>query len=84
MDGGRSVFMVNHLLLELKDVRLKSNGLSEYEESFKREAIDGMALMALTEGDMKDLGMKMGHRKKFLMLLSNYEERAGNSKAFDL
>lgn len=42
--------------------RLKANGMGEYEPIFRNEAIDGVALAALTEEDMKELGIKLGHR----------------------
>jgi len=54
---------------------LAVNGLAQYEQSFQEEAIDGCALLVLSEKDLRELGVKMGHRKKILLLLSNFEER---------
>jgi hypothetical protein len=51
--------------------RLEDNNLKEYKEKFKDEEIDGIALLAITEQDLKDLRVKMGHRS-ILALCSSF------------
>lgn len=50
---------------------LNKMGLEEYYESFVEESIDGFALLNLTENDLKELNVKMGHRKKILTFINN-------------
>lgn len=38
-------------------------GLPQYIESFKQNQISGVALLSLSEPDMKELGVLLGHRK---------------------
>jgi hypothetical protein len=38
----------------------------EHADVFKREEIDGQALMELEDGDLQELGLPVGHRKKFI------------------
>ena len=45
---------------------LASIGLGEYAERFAENAIDFAVLPDLTEQDLKDLGVKLGHRRKML------------------
>ena len=40
-------------------------GLGQYSEAFAENAIDFRALPALTEADLKELGLKLGHRRVF-------------------
>ncbi|NIP46082.1 MAG: AAA family ATPase, partial [Gammaproteobacteria bacterium] len=42
---------------------LESLGLGEYERVFAENAVDFRALGALTEDDLKELGLKLGHRR---------------------
>ena len=50
-----------------KDVAkwLAELGLDQYSEAFAENAIDFRALPALTEADLKELGVKLGHRRVF-------------------
>mmetsp|Transcript_1540 Transcript_1540/g.2040 ORF Transcript_1540/g.2040 Transcript_1540/m.2040 type:complete len:402 (+) Transcript_1540:75-1280(+) len=48
---------------------LLSHDLDEYCSSFQKEEIDGLALLSLTESDFKELGVKIGHRKKIFRSL---------------
>jgi hypothetical protein len=45
---------------------LTSLGLSEYTDRFVENGIDTSALPALTDQDLKDLGVFLGHRRKML------------------
>jgi hypothetical protein len=45
---------------------LKKLGLSEYVERFAQNAIDASVLPELTDQDLKDLGISLGHRRKML------------------
>lgn len=49
---------------------LDSNNLAEYYPFFRREDIDLQAMMLLTEGDLKELGLSMGPRRKLLEAIS--------------
>ncbi len=45
---------------------LASIGLSEYAQRFADNAIDLSVICDLTEQDLKDLGVLLGHRRKIL------------------
>ena len=45
---------------------LASNGLAEYAERFAENAIDYSVVRDLTEQDLRDLGVLLGHRRKML------------------
>src|SRR5215831_12211394 len=45
---------------------LASIGLEEYAQRFADNAIDLSVVRDLTEQDLKDLGVLLGHRRKFL------------------
>jgi class 3 adenylate cyclase len=49
---------------------LASLGLSEYYERFVENAIDHSVLGDLTEQDLKDIGVKLGHRRKMLRAIA--------------
>jgi class 3 adenylate cyclase/tetratricopeptide (TPR) repeat protein len=49
---------------------LASIGLSEYVERFVKNAIDPSVLCDLTEQDLKDLGVLLGHRRKMLRAIA--------------
>ncbi|MBV9982078.1 adenylate/guanylate cyclase domain-containing protein [Bradyrhizobium sp.] len=49
---------------------LASIGLSEYAECFVKNAIDPSVLCDLTEQDLKDLGVLLGHRRKLLRAIA--------------
>ena len=58
-----------------EDVVSKLQALSVSDvEPFRREAIDGAALLSLTEADLKDeLGLKLGDRKKVTELIKSLQ-----------
>jgi hypothetical protein len=45
---------------------LKTLGMSEYEERFAENGIDISVLSDLTDQDLKDIGVLLGHRRKML------------------
>ena len=45
---------------------LGQNGLGQYARTFAENHIDYSTLGDLTDGDLKDLGLSLGHRKKLL------------------
>src|SRR5215468_6646653 len=52
---------------------LASIGLEEYAQRFAENAIDLSVLRDLTEQDLKDLGVLLGHRRKFLRAIAELE-----------
>jgi class 3 adenylate cyclase/tetratricopeptide (TPR) repeat protein len=52
---------------------LASIGLSEYEQHFAENAIDLSVIRDLTEQDLKDLGVLLGHRRKMLRAIAELE-----------
>ena len=55
---------------------LKSIGLSEYAQRFGENGIDLSVLRDLTEQDLKDLGVLLGHRRKLLRAIAELEYEA--------
>jgi class 3 adenylate cyclase len=53
------------------DSWLASIELSEYAAAFSQQRIDLLALGSLTEADLKELGMPIGHRKRFLSAVAS-------------
>src|SRR5262249_40027270 len=49
---------------------LASIGLSEYAQRFADNAIDLSVIRDLTEQDLKDLGVALGHRRKILRAIA--------------
>jgi class 3 adenylate cyclase len=49
---------------------LASIGLSEYAQRFAENAIDLSVVRDLTEQDLKDLGVLLGHRRKILRAIA--------------
>src|SRR3954466_8470410 len=49
---------------------LSSIGLGEYAQRFAENAIDLSVVRDLTEQDLKDLGVLLGHRRKMLRAIS--------------
>jgi hypothetical protein len=49
---------------------LASIGLSEYAQRFAENAIDLSVVCDLTEQDLKDLGVLLGHRRKMLRAMA--------------
>src|SRR5437588_3764033 len=58
---------------------LASIGLSEYAQRFANNAIDLSILRDLTEQDLKDLGVLLGHRRKLLRAIAELNEAASAS-----
>ena len=55
---------------------LASIGRSEYAQRFADNAIDLSVLRDLTEQDLKDLGVLLGHRRKMLRAIAELEGTA--------
>ena len=55
---------------------LESIGLSEYAERFGENGIDLSVLRDLTEQDLKELGVLLGHRRKLLRAIAELEYEA--------
>src|SRR5262249_11376793 len=53
---------------------LASIGLSEYAQRFAENYIDSSVLPDLTDQDLKDLGVPLGHRKKMLRSIAKLRE----------
>ena len=49
---------------------LRSLGLGQYEAPFRANEIDADILPELTDGDLKELGVPLGHRKRLLRAIS--------------
>src|SRR3974377_1081539 len=60
---------------------LASIGLEEYAERFSENAIDLAVLPDLSEQDLKDLGVKLGHRRKLLRAISELAHAAPPAEA---
>ena len=52
---------------------LASIGLGEYAERFRENAIDLSVVRDLTEQDLKDLGVLLGHRRKMLRAIADLQ-----------
>src|SRR5215467_13068776 len=57
---------------------LEKLGMSEYTQSFTEHRIDVSVLRFLTDQDLKDIGMPLGHRRKILAAIS---ELSGTARA---
>jgi class 3 adenylate cyclase/predicted ATPase len=55
---------------------LASNGLAEYTQRFAENAIEPSVLQDLTEQDLKDLGVLLGHRRKMLRAIAELKGSA--------
>ena len=51
---------------------LEELGMSEYTERFAENDIDTSVLGHLTDQDLKDLGVSLGHRRKILAAIAGY------------
>ena len=67
---GRCRGQVSHetLVAEMQQIAdwLKKLGMSEYVQRFADNDIDASVLSELTDQDLKDLGVSLGHRRKML------------------
>ena len=57
---------------------LKALGMTEYAERFAENGIDVSVLRHLTDQDLKDIGVLLGHRRKLLAAIA---ELAGTAPA---
>src|SRR5262245_52483050 len=55
---------------------LDSIGLGQYAQRFAENAIDLSIVRDLTEQDLKDLGVLLGHRRKMLRAIAELDEIA--------
>ena len=49
---------------------LRGLGLGQYETTFRESEIDAEVLPDLTEGDLNQLGLPLGHRKRLLKAIA--------------
>ena len=59
------------------DTWLSGLGLDQYAEAFSENDVDAQVLPLLTNEDLKELGVSLGHRKK---ILASIEEAFNDSK----
>ena len=55
---------------------LRSLGVEQYEAAFRENAIDVSVLPDLTDQDLEQLGVLLGHRRKLLRTIANLETTA--------
>ena len=60
---------------------LEKLGLSEYAQRFAENDIDFTILPDLTDQDLKDLGVSLGHRRKLLRAIANLETSDRGTRA---
>src|SRR5438477_13038319 len=60
---------------------LRSLGLSEYAQRFAENGIDVAVLRDLTDQDLKDIGVLLGHRRKMLRAITGLDGAALADKA---
>ena len=53
---------------------LEKLGMSEYAERFAENAIDFSVLPDLTDQDLKELGVLLGHRRKLLRAIADLKD----------
>jgi hypothetical protein len=51
---------------------LRGLGLGQYEATFRESEIDAEVLPELTESDLSQLGVPLGHRKRLLKAIAAY------------
>jgi len=56
---------------------LVSLGLAQYAELFAANEIDGDVLPDLTDDELKELGIPLGHRKKLLKAIGELNDIPG-------
>ena len=54
---------------------LEKLGMSEYAQRFAENDIDVSVLRDLTDQDLKDIGVSLGHRRKMLRLSASLAAR---------
>jgi class 3 adenylate cyclase len=60
---------------------LDSIGLSEYAQCFAENGIDLSVLRDLTDQDLKELGVLLGHRRKLLRAIAQLDDAARSKPA---
>src|SRR5262249_6068350 len=60
---------------------LKKLGLSEYGERFAENGIDFSVLPHLTDQDLKDMGVLLGHRRKMLATIGELSSKPAAARA---
>ena len=55
---------------------LESIGLSEYAQRFVENGVDSSVVRDLTDQDLKDLGVLLGHRRKILRATAQLDDPA--------
>jgi len=55
---------------------LENIGLSEYAQCFADNGIDVSVLQHLTDQDLKDIGVLLGHRRKMLAAIARLQVQA--------
>ena len=60
---------------------LKKLGLAEYGERFAENGIDVSVLPHLTDQDLKDMGVLLGHRRKMLAAIGELSSKPGAAPA---
>jgi hypothetical protein len=60
---------------------LKKLGLPEYGERFAENGVDVSVLPHLTDQDLKDMGVLLGHRRKMLAAIGDLSSRPAAAPA---
>jgi len=60
---------------------LKKLGLPEYGERFAENGIDVSVLPHLTDQDLKDMGVLLGHRRKMLVAIAEMSSQPAAARA---
>ena len=60
---------------------LEKLGMSEYAQCFAENAIDFSVLPDLTDQDLKDLGVVLGHRRKMLRAIAALDDTPAAASA---
>jgi len=62
----------------MSDIRewLDALGLAEYADEFEKNAVDLRSLPSLSEDDLKELGVKLGHRRVIQKAISESQEQS--------
>jgi class 3 adenylate cyclase len=58
---------------------LRRLGLEQYEQAFRENAIDAKVLSDLTEADLRQLGILLGHRKRLLKAIAELGRSTNHS-----
>ncbi len=76
--------MIWNLRVVIMDLRdwLRDLGLEQYEALFNKNGIDAEVLPYLTNADLEELGVLLGHRKRLLKAIAGLKIAAGQPLAF--